>query len=73
MTNCWAVRRLALEKLEKQDKVKAELVQLRIFAGMTLAQAAEVLGISSSTADRYWAYARAWLRVEIATSDPTAP
>jgi RNA polymerase sigma factor (TIGR02999 family) len=59
----------ALQKLAKTDKVKAELVQLRIFAGLTLAQAAEILGLSTATADRYWAYARAWLRVEIAGRD----
>jgi RNA polymerase sigma factor (TIGR02999 family) len=61
----------ALEKLARQDRIKAELVQLRIFGGMTLAQAAEILGLSTSTADRYWAYAKAWLRVEIAGRDPT--
>ena len=59
----------ALERLGKQDAIKAELVQLRVFAGLTIAQAAEILGLSSSTADRYWAYARAWLRVEIAGRD----
>ncbi|MHC4622838.1 MAG: ECF-type sigma factor [Planctomycetota bacterium] len=56
----------ALEKLSKLDKVKADLVKLRYFAGLTGKQAAEVLGVSSSTADRYWSYARAWLRLEIA-------
>jgi RNA polymerase sigma factor (TIGR02999 family) len=59
----------ALELLAKSDPVKAQLVQLRVFAGLTLKQAAEILGISSATADRYWAYARAWLRVEIAARD----
>ena len=59
----------ALERLAQKDPVKAELVQLRVFAGLTLAQAAEILGLSTSTADRYWAYARAWLRVEIAGRD----
>ncbi len=63
----------ALEKLAEKDPVKAELVQLRVFAGVTLAEAAEILGLSTSTADRYWAYARAWLRVEIAGRDPSAP
>ncbi len=60
---------MALERLAQKDPVKAELVQLRVFAGLTLAQAAEILGLSTSTADRYWAYARAWLRVEIAGRD----
>jgi RNA polymerase sigma factor (TIGR02999 family) len=59
----------ALLRLARKDAVKAELVQLRVFGGLTLAQAAEVLGLSTSTADRYWAYARAWLRVEIAGRD----
>ena len=59
----------ALEKLAAKDPVKAQLVQLRVFAGLTLAEAAEILGLSTSTADRYWAYARAWLRVEIAGRD----
>jgi len=55
----------ALEKLVRIDRVKAELVKLRYFAGLTGKQAAEVLGISSATADRYWKYARCWLRFEI--------
>jgi len=55
----------ALEKLSKKDKVKADLVKLRFFAGLTSEQAAEVLEISHNTADQYWAYARAWLRLEI--------
>jgi len=55
----------ALEKLATQDPVKARLVELRYFAGLTGEQAAEVLGISPSTADRHWAYARAWLRAEV--------
>jgi RNA polymerase sigma factor (TIGR02999 family) len=59
----------ALQKLAQTDKVKAELVQLRVFGGLTLAQAAEILDLSTSTADRCWAYARAWLRVEIAGRD----
>jgi RNA polymerase sigma factor (TIGR02999 family) len=59
----------ALEKLEKQDKTKADLVKLRYFAGLTSKQAAKVLDISNSTADEYWAYARAWLRLEIKKGD----
>jgi RNA polymerase sigma factor (TIGR02999 family) len=55
----------ALEKLSKQDKVKADLVKLRYFAGLTGEQAAEILDISPSTADRYWSYARSWLCLEI--------
>jgi RNA polymerase sigma factor (sigma-70 family) len=59
----------ALEKLSKKDKVKADLVKLRYFAGLTCEQAAELLGISHNTADQYWAYARSWLRLEITKGD----
>lgn len=59
----------ALDKLTAQDKLKAELVKLRYFAGLTLEQAATILGISAATADRYWAYARAWLHQEITRGD----
>jgi RNA polymerase sigma factor (TIGR02999 family) len=55
----------ALEKLEKKDRRKADLVKLRFFAGLTNEQAAWVLGISTSTADNDWAYARCWLRLEV--------
>ena len=55
----------ALDKFAAQDKQKAELVKLRYFVGLTLEEAAEVLGISASTAKRHWTYARAWLFEEI--------
>ena len=55
----------ALGKLEQHDRRKAELVKLRFFAGFNIQQAAEALGISTSTADNDWAYARCWLRLEI--------
>ncbi len=55
----------ALERFEQMDKVAADLVKLRYYAGLTIPQAAEALGISSTTADRYWAYARAWLHSEL--------
>jgi len=55
----------ALEKFAVQDKPKAELVKLRYFVGMTIEEAADVLGISAPTAKRHWAYARAWLAEEI--------
>lgn len=55
----------ALQRLAKEEPVKAELVKLRFFAGLNLRQAAAVLGISSTTANRYWAYARAWLFDEL--------
>jgi RNA polymerase sigma factor (TIGR02999 family) len=55
----------ALEKFEQVDKVAAGLVKVRYYAGLTIPQAAEALGISSTTADRHWAYARAWLHAEL--------
>ena len=51
----------ALQALSREDPSGAELVRLRCFAGLTLDEAAEVMGIGRRTADRYWAYARAWL------------
>jgi RNA polymerase sigma factor (TIGR02999 family) len=51
----------ALDDLAKHDPVKARLVVLRYFGGMTIEQACEVLGISRTTASRSWTYARAWL------------
>jgi RNA polymerase sigma factor (TIGR02999 family) len=55
----------ALVKLETKDPRKAVLIKLRFFAGLTNEQAADVLGISASSADNDWAYARAWLRLEM--------
>jgi len=55
----------ALSRLSDEDSVKADLVKLRYFAGLTLEQAAEMLDISRATAERYWSYARAWLFHEI--------
>jgi RNA polymerase sigma factor (TIGR02999 family) len=55
----------ALEKLQRDHPRKAELVKLRFFAGLTISQAAQTLGISSSTAENDWAYARSWLRLEM--------
>jgi len=59
----------ALERLAGVDRVKAELVKLRYFTGLTVAEAGEVLGISRATADRYWTFARAWLYNEISKGD----
>jgi RNA polymerase sigma factor (TIGR02999 family) len=56
----------ALERLHKVDPTKAKLVQLRYFAGLTIPEAAQALGISITTANRYWAFARAWLHEELA-------
>jgi RNA polymerase sigma factor (TIGR02999 family) len=55
----------ALDRLASKDSRKAELVKLRYFAGLTSKEAAEALGISTATADRDWAYTRAWLQQEI--------
>jgi RNA polymerase sigma factor (TIGR02999 family) len=55
----------ALERFTAQDKQKAELVKLRYFTGLTIEEAAEILGVSTPTANRWWAYARAWLHKEI--------
>ncbi len=55
----------ALARFELEDSQKAHLVKLRYFGGLTLEQAAEALDISRSTVDRHWAYARAWLRLEL--------
>ncbi|MCI0740967.1 MAG: sigma-70 family RNA polymerase sigma factor [Gemmataceae bacterium] len=55
----------ALDQLAAEDPLKARLVELRYFAGLTSDQAAEVLDISPSTADRHWAYARAWLQTAV--------
>ncbi len=51
----------ALTRLAQDEPAKADLVQLRFFAGLTTAEAAETLGISVATAERWWSYARAWL------------
>src|SRR5215207_8798338 len=55
----------ALDRLAGQDPAKARLVELRYFAGLTGDQAAAVLGISPSAADRLWVYTRAWLRRDL--------
>jgi RNA polymerase sigma factor (TIGR02999 family) len=60
----------ALEKLADHDADKAELVKLRYFGGLTVEDAANVLGISRATADRHWQYAKTWLYCEL-TREPT--
>jgi RNA polymerase sigma factor (TIGR02999 family) len=62
----------ALERFEALDADKARLVKLRYFAGMTIEQAAETLAISVTTANRWWAYARAWLHAEMRRGDAAA-
>lgn len=55
----------ALAQLAEQDPLKARLVELRYFVGLTGDEASEALGISPSAADRHWAYARAWLQTKV--------
>jgi len=55
----------ALEKLAAQDQQAAELAKLRYFAGLSIEEAAQALGISRATAYRHWTYARAWIRCEV--------
>jgi RNA polymerase sigma factor (TIGR02999 family) len=63
----------ALEQFAGHDPVKARLVELRFFGGMSLPEVAEHLGISLSTAERGWRYARAWLHTAMAGRDQSAP
>jgi RNA polymerase sigma factor (TIGR02999 family) len=60
----------ALEQFALHDPLKAKLVELRFFGGLTLEQAATCLDVSLSTADRAWRYARAWLYAAMAGADP---
>lgn len=55
----------ALERLKEEDPVVFDLVRLRYFAGLSMDQAADALGVSAATAYRYWRYARAWLHAEL--------
>ena len=55
----------ALQKFAAEDPEKAELIRLRYFAGLTIEQAAETLGISKATAKRWWSFGRAWLYDEM--------
>ena len=63
----------ALEKFSALDSRKVELVKLRYFVGLSFEEASEVLGIAVPTAKQWWAYARAWLRVEMAGKNGSAP
>ncbi len=56
----------ALDKLQSKDARAAEIVKLRFFAGLTRQEAADLLGISVATADNDWAYAKGWLKAELA-------
>ena len=59
----------ALEQLESRDPRAASLIKLRFFAGLTMSQAAEALGVSIATAENDWAYAKSWLRLQMPRSD----
>ena len=59
----------ALDQLAAEDAKKAELVKLRYFTGLSVEEAAGVLGISRATADRWWAYAKVWLYCAISDSE----
>jgi RNA polymerase sigma factor (TIGR02999 family) len=59
----------ALERFAAEDPVKAELVKLRYFAGLSVVEAAAVLGISRATTERYWSQARVWLYVALTQDD----
>jgi len=63
----------ALDKLAQEDPSKAELVKLRYFTGLSVVEAADVLGISRATADRWWAYAKVWLYCALGGQDGPAP
>jgi len=63
----------ALQRLAQENPACAQLVQLRFFTGMTLAEAATALGLARRSADRQWAYARAWLYEALKHDNPSAP
>ena len=58
----------ALTKLSAVEPKKAELVTLRFFAGLTMPQAAEMLGVSLATTERYWTFAKSWLFAELSAA-----
>lgn len=60
----------ALTRFAQLDPLKAKVVSLRYFGGLTIEEAAEALGISTASANRYWTYARAWLQTELSTPPP---
>jgi RNA polymerase sigma factor (TIGR02999 family) len=59
----------ALTRLAVHDPIKAEVVKLRFFAGLTMPEIAEMLGLSLATVERHWTYARTWLYAEVADGD----
>ena len=59
----------ALTRLANEDSTLADVVRLHCFAGLPLIQVAEIMGVSSRTAERHWSFARAWLRRELRTQE----
>jgi RNA polymerase sigma factor (TIGR02999 family) len=59
----------ALERLEAKDKIRSEVVKLRFFAGLSIEQTADALGLSAATVIRHWAFARTWLFDQISGPD----
>ena len=59
----------ALSRFEQQWPDKAKLVKLKYFAGLTIPEASQVIGISTATAERYWKFARAWLHSQLKSGD----
>jgi RNA polymerase sigma factor (TIGR02999 family) len=62
----------ALTKLAAEEPIKAKLVKLRLFAGLSVPEAAQVLGLATRTAERYWTYARVWLYAELNDPGPAS-
>jgi RNA polymerase sigma factor (TIGR02999 family) len=63
----------ALTRLTQESPIRAELVKLRFFAGLSVAEAAKILGISLATAERYWSFSRAWLYAELTDTNTPSP
>jgi RNA polymerase sigma factor (TIGR02999 family) len=59
----------ALTRLTAHDPIKAEVVKLRFFAGLTMPEIAQALALSLATVERYWTYARLWLYAELADNE----
>lgn len=59
----------ALDRLAQESPERAELVKLRFFTGLTVSEAADILGVSQATAERYWTFARTWLYAELGGDD----
>jgi RNA polymerase sigma factor (TIGR02999 family) len=60
----------ALERLSAEDATAVEIVKLRLFAGLSVEEAADALGLARATAYRHWTFARAWLRCELGDDTP---